>query len=413
MNTTNDLRARLNRIRDLHSAYTPSAAPFRAPGKAEPIEALTAGTLHETELGSSYLIPTRHAHDHVHGKRELADWLSQNLAGAAAFTRDERLAHVDPRRCLFLDTETTGLSAGAGTLVFLVGIGLFTEQGFEVRQFFLRSPDEEPAMLHAIHNLLREHEALVTFNGRSFDVPLLASRYTLNRQRVRLDSWANLDLLHPARRLWKRRLESCRLAALEMDILGVERTGSDVPGAMIPQMYQDYIRTGDARDMLRVIYHNLIDVLSMVTLAAQVCETFGQPNTSNLPGEDLLSLAKWYEGLNMLDRAEAAYNAALTTARHDHEMALILEGLAGLLKRQDRREEAAAHWQTLSALAPRSEVPRLELAKYHEWYTGDLAQARAWVEDALRAVQSWGPSVRREATLTDLERRLERLERKA
>ncbi len=413
MNDMSDLRARLNRLRDLHTTHTPSTAPFRAPGKPQPLEALANGTLHENELGISYIIPTHHNHDHVHGRRGLADWLTQNLDGAAAFTRDERLLTADPRRCLFLDTETTGLASGAGTLVFLVGIGLFTDQGFEVRQFFLRDPAEEPAMLHAIYNLIKEHDALVTFNGRSFDVPLLASRYTLNRQRVRLDGWANLDLLHPARRLWKRRLESCRLAALEVDILGVERTTADVPGMLIPQMYQDYLRTGDGRDMMRVIYHNLIDVLSMVTLGAQVCETFAQPNAAGLPGEDLLSLAKWYEGLEMADRAEAAYDAALTAARRDAEMTAVLEGYTGLLKKQNRREEAAAHWQTWAILAPRSELPRLELAKYHEWHTGDLAQAQHWVEEALRAVRAWGVSDRRDAMITELEHRLERLQRKA
>ncbi len=409
----NDVRARLNRLRSLGSLRTPTVeTPFRLPGTPQPLEALTTGYLHETELGASYIIPTLHAADHVHGGRALSEWLSQNLAGAAAFTRDARLAKIDPRRCLFLDTETTGLAGGAGTLVFLVGIGLFTERGFEVRQFFLRDPAEEPAMLHAIHSLLKAHEVLVTFNGRSFDVPLLASRFTMNRQRVRFDAWVNLDLLHPARRLWKRRLESCRLAALEADILGVERTGADVPGYLIPQMYQDYVRTGDGRDMLRVIYHNLIDVLSMVTLAAHLCEIFAQPEAMRLPSDDLLSLAQWYEGLDLPERAEATYVAALTAARRDAEMAQVLESLAGLLKRQDRRAEAAAHWETWAALMPKADTPRLELAMYHEWHTGDLAKARAWTEDALRVVRGWGYSERRESTAADLQHRLERLDRK-
>src|SRR5206468_3362186 len=140
-------------------------------------------------------------------------------------------------------------------------------------------------------------------------------RYTLNRRHLDpldFERWPNLDLLHPARRLWKRRLESCRLSSLENAILGVYRTGADVPGWMIPQLYQEYVQNGDARQMQRVMYHNLMDVLSMVTLATELCSVFSRPEPPALPHDDLLSLARWYEALEMVPQAEAAYTAALT-----------------------------------------------------------------------------------------------------
>ncbi len=413
-----DQRARLNRL--LHPTPHPYAPPLgewrpsgALGGAPQPIEALLPGYSVATESGAAYVIPTQHPPDHVHGSRALTDWLGQDLAGAAAFSRESRFGALDPRRCLFLDTETTGLSAGAGTLVFLVGIGLFTDQGFEVRQFFLRDPHEEPAMLDAILALLSQHDAIVTFNGRSFDVPLLASRYTLNRQRVRLDNWPNLDLLHPARRLWKRRLPSCRLSALETAILGVRRTGEDVPGWLIPQMYHDYIRSGDARPMAGVIYHNLIDVLSMVTLAVHLCETFAQPERAELPCDDLISLARWYDSLGKSDQAESAYAGALAAAQHPIDRAAILDDLAGLLKRSERWDEAAACWEGLAALRPAGVEARIELAKYHEWHTHDLDQARGWTEEALRLAGGIVSPMQREATLVDLQHRLERLTRKA
>jgi uncharacterized protein YprB with RNaseH-like and TPR domain len=382
------------------------------PGEAQPLELLVPGDLHETPHGTTYIIRQRHAVDHEHGNGILKHWLSQNLVGAAAFTRDRRVAAIDPRRCLFLDTETTGLNGGVGTLVFLVGIGLFTDEGFEVRQYFLRNPAEEPAMLHAIHELLEQYEALITFNGRSFDVPLLATRYTLNRRHFDSDRWPNLDLLHPARRLWKRRLESCRLSSLESGILGVLRTGDDVPGWLIPQLYHEYVQNGDGRQMQRVIYHNLMDILSMVTLATQLCTIFSQPESSPLPHDDRLSLARWYESLNMTSQAEAAYLAALQSARHDADHRLILESLALLLKRQNRREDAAYYWEALAALSPSNPKPRLELAMYHEWTTGSIQQAVDWTQDAHRVISGWPSSVGKQEALSEIEHRLERLLRK-
>lgn len=379
-------------------------------GEPATLEALTNGVLHDGDHGAVYHIPTRHEGDHRHGGRLLSDWLTQDLAGAALFSNDERLANIDPRRCLFLDTETTGL--GSMSIAFLVGVGYFTAAGFEVRQFFLRDPSDEPAMLHELRAMLSNFDALVTFNGRGFDVPLLESRYTLNRQRLSFAAWANLDLLYPARKLWKRRLESCRLANLELEILGVERTGEDVPGSMIPYMYQEYVVTKDARDMQRVIYHNLIDILSMVTLGAQLCETFAQPHHKRLPGEDWLSLARWYERLNRDREAEAAYRAALDAARLDSEMVAVMEWFAEFLKKRDRHAEAVPLWETWAMLQPKMIPPRLELAKYHEWTTKDRDQAEAWALDALNAIQKWGTSAYKDATISEIEHRLARLRKK-
>jgi uncharacterized protein YprB with RNaseH-like and TPR domain len=398
-----------------HPAHT-QGSPFlglerRQTGAPQPIEALMNGVLRENAYGAGYVIPTVHDPDYRHGGRLLSGWLDQDLGAAAEFTAGA-LPSIDPRRCLFLDTETTGLSQGAGTLVFLIGVGFFTESGFEVHQYFLRDPAEEPAMLEALYGVIAAHDALVTFNGRSFDVPLLNSRYLLNRRRVHLEEMPNLDLLYPARKLWKRRLESCRLGHLEAEILGVERTEQDVPGWYIPQLYQDYVVTKDARDMTRVIYHNLMDVLSMVTLGAQLCETFVEPANKQLPGKDWLSLARWYERLGRSADAEAAYQSAFDAARRDEEMLIVIQHLTAFLKKQGKAQEAAPHLETWAALQPRAVEPRLELAKYHEWTSKDLAQAVRWTEDALTTVQAWGVSLIREGTVAEIEHRLDRLRRK-
>ncbi len=420
-----DLRQRLRNLRAVHRPLEPIRYEAVPPDSDAPqaLETLAPGELFETPHGKSYLIRTAHTPDHTHGTGVLHHWLAQNLSGAASFTNDSRLANVTPNRCVFLDTETTGLNAGAGTLVFLVGLGLFTESGFEVRQYFLRDPGEEPAMLHAIREVLDGCDALVTFNGRSFDMPLLDARYLLNRQHLPVSRWPNLDLLFPARRLWKRRLQSCRLASLETAILGVRRAGQDVPGWLIPQLYHEYLATGDARQMSRVLYHNLFDVLSMVTLATTVCQTFAQsfaqsdpvsasPVAETIPHDDLLSLARWYESLGKVHEAEDAYRAALRVARHENDQRLCLAGLAGLLKRQERLGEAEALWQTLVALSPADPEPCLELAKYHEWTTHELELALVWTDAAAQANSRRASPYLQQMTNQDIMHRRERLMRK-
>ncbi|HLY28526.1 MAG TPA: ribonuclease H-like domain-containing protein [Aggregatilineales bacterium] len=417
-----ELRERLRNLRAVRRPIEPIRYEAFPPDSdaPQPLEALAPGEVFDTPHGKSYVVRTNHTPDHSHGSGTLHDWLGQNLSGAAAFTNDSRLAQVAPDRCVFLDTETTGLNAGAGTLVFLVGLGLFTESGFEVRQYFLRDPGEEPAMLHAIREVLDGCDALVTFNGRSFDMPLLDARYVINRQHLPVSRWPNLDLLFPARRLWKRRLQSCRLVALETAILGVRRAGQDVPGWLIPQLYHEYLATGDARQMSRVMYHNLYDVLSMVTLATTVCQTFAQsyapatigPAADTLPQDDLLSLARWYESLGKVQEAEGAYQSALRAARHENDQRLCLQGLANLFKRQERLAEAEPLWQTLVALSPGDPDPCLELAKYHEWSTHELGMALIWTDAALQANARRNSPYLQQMAAQEIARRRERLLRK-
>ena len=177
-----------------------------------------------------------------HGSVEISDLFNlpqDHLAGLA----DEGFPVCDVGRWAFLDTETTGLAGGSGTYAFLVGVGRITEDGFRVKQFFMRDFSEEASLLDALAQHLADFDVLVTYNGRAYDQPLLETRYRMSRARPPFASLAHLDLLFGARRLWKLRYESCRLVELENQILGVERVG-DVPGALIPYVYFEYVRTG-------------------------------------------------------------------------------------------------------------------------------------------------------------------------
>jgi tetratricopeptide (TPR) repeat protein len=321
------------------------------------------------------------------------------------------LPPIDIRRFVFLDTETTGLG-GVGALPFMVGLGFFNaSDDFEVHQLFLRSPAEEPAMLDFIHDMLWPDGGLVTFNGRSFDVPLLLNRHILARKSTHLGSLPNLDLLPPARRLWKRRLPSCALGALEKDVLGIPRTTEDIPGWLIPTLYQQYLQTGNAREMLRVFYHNEQDILSMVVLGARLAQTFGEPDIADLPADDRLSVARWYENQGMPAECETAYRIALDEISDIDQRQEALARLAWLLKRAERRPEAVPLWEHLADLK-QDATGHEELAKHYEWHEVDLQQALQWTEKGIGLAETWRPGLVRTETLQALNHRHERLTRK-
>jgi uncharacterized protein len=279
-----------------------------------------------------------------------------------------------------------------------------------VRQYFLRDFDDEPAMLHLLAELLAGKAGLITFNGRSFDIPLLDTRYLLNRTFTDLRDQPHIDLLPPSRRLWRPRLGSCALGSLEQSLLGLRRTQEDVPGWLIPSLYTNYLRTGDARELRRVFYHNQLDMVSMVTLAARVIRQFAQPDASDHP-IDLYALGKWQADLGLLAESEQSLRWAV---QGDLSLALYHQALfelGGLLKRNGRRAEAIPCWQQIAATTYDDVAAHVELAMHYEWQEGDVATAVRWTEQALALCQGWPPA-RAQLVRPELEHRLARLKGK-
>ena len=268
-------------------------------------------------------------------------------------------------------------------------------------------------MLHALGELLDGLEAVVSFNGKSFDLPLLETRFIMARQSPRLVDAPHLDLLPVARRFWKYRLDSCALSSLETEILGVQRTEDDVPGWLIPDLYVEYARSGDSREMPRIFYHNAQDILSLVTLTARMCDLLSMPLPLDaaVPGEDLYGLARLLDDLGENERAEAAFEQAALTSGNASVREMAMRDLAYLLKRQERREEALPWWQELVEGCAAVYACE-ELAKHHEWQDMDLAQAVTWTERGMALTRAWAPSSKRRDTLAQLQHRLERLDRK-
>jgi hypothetical protein len=339
--------------------------------------------------------------------------LSYASSLAAEVGNDTGLKASKIRRWGFVDIETTGLSGGAGTLGFLIGLGTFVKGGFHLRQYFLRDPEEEAATLQLLRADLKNVEGLVTFNGRSFDLPVLESRYTIAvRDRWRLSRRPHLDLLYPSRRLWSKTLSNCRLGTLERRVLEVERTEEDVPGELIPGMYLDYLRTGDASDMTRVIYHNAVDILSLVGLSSVILEKHFDQDPSGLAGGEALAVARWHEANGRMAEAETAYLAAVRGAPTDGLRAESLKHLTAMLKRQSRREQAVPSWIEWHAALPVDPSPCIELSMYYEWEAKDPAQALAWAETAMTVASKEPKGWRRDQRSAEIEHRINRLKRK-
>ncbi|HZS50016.1 MAG TPA: ribonuclease H-like domain-containing protein [Bryobacterales bacterium] len=372
-----------------------------APVRYSP-EKFVPGSVVENEQGRYFLAEKFFPSHRHHGGIEFSRL--NELAGELlpAISPDD-LPACAPGRWAFLDTETTGLSAGTGTCAFLIGVGTIEPAGFRVRLFFMRDYDEEAAMLAGLASLLSRFEVLITYNGKAYDAPLLESRYCLRRMASPLSRLAHLDLLFAARRLWRLRLESCRLIQLENEILGVERQG-DLLGEMIPYHYFEYLRTRQAFRLAPLFHHNTMDIVSLAALTAIVLPAFAAPEGSGLRhGEDLLGLARWLRQNGRLPEAVTLYRRAIQRGLSDRDLFSALWEMAILEKKSGHRDRAVAIWSDLAFTQNAFRSAALEeLAKYYEHTERNYSLALEMTAAALAL-----------APAPALERRQRRLKRKA
>jgi len=214
----------------------------------------------------------------------------------------------DIRRCLFLDTETTGLSGGAGTVAFLVGVGYVEGESLVIEQLMLREYADEPALLDRLGQRMADFDSVCTFNGRNFDMPLLETRFTMNRMRDRWRALENLDLLYPSRRAWKLRLGSCRLCNLEAEILGMPRE-DDLPGSEVPARFFQFMKTGEDALLDDIVQHNRQDIATLAKLLVRLCAINDRPDLLS-DQRDQFSMGKSLERLGELRPAREMYRAS-------------------------------------------------------------------------------------------------------
>ena len=374
------------------------------------IDSVVAGSFSPTPRGDVFIAEQVFRRDHQYGSSSLLSSLPLSLI--SQWANDERISSLPVSKFAFLDTETSGLSGGTGTYAFLVGVARFTADKFVLKQFFLRDPAEEPALLEGLASFLAPCEALVTFNGKAFDAPLLTTRYTLHQIPIPYKQYSHLDLLPLARRLWRDRLESRALKYLEEHVLGLTRSSEEVPGYEIPWLYFDYLRTGDARPLAGVFYHNAMDVVSMAALLAHMNGMIQNPFDGTVQhGLDFIALGKLFEDLGHHDEAARLYERGLESGLTESDFGVAVKRLSILQKRRGDYDEAVRLWE--KAAKQGHMYAHIELAKYHEHKTRYVKAALKWTKSARKQAERADlPAYARKHWLDEIARRLARLERK-
>ena len=271
---------------------------------------------------------------------------------------DDMPENFAAERILYLDTETTGL-AGAGTVAFEVGLGWLAEDGFHVRQLVMRDYPEERFLLEEVVRIAEKFDVVCSFNGKTFDLPLLRNRFIMNRIRTDCLDKPHIDLLHIARRVWKLRLQRCNLTNLEEALLGIPRV-DDLPGAQVPERFFSYLKTGDFHLLDDVLEHNEQDIVSLQNLLCHMCRMYENPEQLRFD-EDVYSMGVALDRFRHTEEARRCYQLAGGTMH-----AASQSRLAQSYRRSGEREEAVRVWQGMIARREGGTAPYIELAKHYE-----------------------------------------------
>ncbi|HQI01041.1 MAG TPA: ribonuclease H-like domain-containing protein [Deltaproteobacteria bacterium] len=401
-----ELRKKIDAIMARRASYPQKTVSHRARSARDLREVITGEEV-SNALGTCFFCRNAFLSRSYHGSCEVSRFALADMEAASLLAGHPGISSMAITDALFLDTETTGLSGGTGTFAFLIGLGWFEGEDFIVCQLFSRDYHEEASMLALLAEIAREKRFLVTFNGRGFDLSLLAARYILNRLEDPLIAMPHLDLLFPSRRLLGYRLENSRLVTLESRILGFARTG-DVPGYEIPKRYFDWLKSRDASLLEDVFLHNRLDVVSMVALVSHLSDLLtGGGSRQDLHHGDLLAAAKFHIGRGRYESARSILEG-LTASPHRPTAREARITLSLACKRQGRWDEAVKIWEEMTAGDPEDLFAAEELAKWFEHHVHDYSKAIEIVRRLLAGRKILSPDEKE-----GLLHRLARLKRKA
>lgn len=385
--------------------------PEKSTSSGHDIQDLIPGTVRSDEAGTFYVIESKYPYSHIHGGICLGEAVNITSGCISRLCSENSVGNLSINKLLFLDTETTGLSGGAGTVAFLIGIGFFEGDSFIIRQLFMRDYDEETAMLIEHNHLLSDFEGLVTFNGRSFDWNLLQSRFISNRIKPALRSPIHIDLLYPSRKIWSLKLENCRLSSLEENILGETRT-DDIPGAMIPDVYFKYLQDRNASEITKVIKHNELDILSMVSLLTKISSMLENPLSEYNCGSEILGLGRIFEKNGEQENVIDCFEHCAKITQDYPVKAAAVRRLSGIYKRNGNYTKALELWEGMvEGSGGFNTFSMVEMAMYYEHKEKNIGKALDIVEKAIMMSRQTGFAS--ETLVSELVKRHERLKRKA
>lgn len=373
-------------------------------GDHYPIEVVVKGYEHSSPSGSTFVVKTVYDMDYLHGEIRLCSHVNPEMI--CRWAKLPGLSSIDQKKIIYLDTETSGLAGGTGTFVFMIGLGFYTDNGFELVQLFMRDPAQEQALLQSLSCFLDSYNIIVTFNGKAFDIPILNTRHVLKRFVTPFTEKSQIDLLHLARRLWRNRLQSRAMIDLEREILKIPRTEGEVPGWLVPILYYDYLISGDARPLSGVFYHNAMDIVSLAALFAYISDLLENPLRSPDPnGLDLIAIGKLYEELGYLSGAVTLYEKSLDIGLPQEYFIQTLMRYALLQRKNGNWPEAIKLWEKAANYGNYDAC--IELAKYYEHRAKEYQQALYWVEKAQLLFSQLG--IDKESYVVDLACRRKRL----
>ena len=379
--------------------YEPDTGRYEATIDVDRVADVLGGQVVSNRFGRALIVDRRYESDRFHGARRVEECLLKDDASLRLLDPSLPPPDGSGERTVFVDLETTGLSGGAGTVAFLVGCGWFDMGAFQVRQFLLTSYASERALLDAVASCFEAASLLVTYNGKTFDVPVMETRWMFHRMRMPLESVRHFDMLHPARRLWRSRDDGrgpagdgdsggCRLSTLERVLCDVTRVG-DVPGMEIPSRYFRFLRTGDAGPLEPVLEHNRLDLISLAAVSAHAVQLVEEGPGRCRDAAEAVALGKVYERAGCIDRALDAFRKAAdegSTSVDVRAEAIYRLGLR--LRRERRYADAAECWRRLlevkdsrygrrsTLLGPLRQYAAEALAIHHEHRERDYEGAR-------------------------------------
>lgn len=391
MSTSADKFSRLTALKPTRAI--PARPPeLRTPDETDPVSQILGGGIARNHYGEHLAIRNWFSTPEFEQPSSAALELLSRTKDEN-LSRRTRTALSDPEKWLFLDTETTGLAGGTGTYAFLVGLAWWDAGGLQVEQLFLRDLYEEHSLLQELSMRIADRPVLVTFNGKSFDWPLLENRFTMTRA-IRVPKLAaHLDLLHPARALWKLRLGSVRLVELERHVLDAQRLGwhreDDVASALIPQFYFDYLRGGTAKPLAGVLKHNQMDLRGLAALFGRINSLLesrenGYAETDSL---DLFGLSKFLQRRGEKDLAQSACAQALDAGLPEEFRPQATRELALMAKGRGNMGQAAALWHELVANPQETILACEQLAIHYERHARDFALALEFTQLGLNTIQ--------------------------
>ena len=350
-------------------------------------EGLPAGESESTSFGSHYVVRKSFADDYYHGKVRLSRFCSGELQQLMKLMKQR--AEVGERdRIVFLDTETTGVHGGTGICPFLVGVGHFSGSDFKMIQYFIRDFDEEPSMLLALGEFLTNFDLVVTYNGATFDVPLLETRFTLARLDNPFERLGHFDLLNTARRLWRNGHGSCRLIAMER-LMSFMR-GPDVPGAAIHRVYFDFLQHRPTPQLAAIFTHNTYDVVSLAALTLHACDCVGVAAPAALDDPlDLYSLARVLENSANWRRSISLYEMALGGGLPEPTRTKALENLSVIYRRIGDNQRSFEICEELMRSDVFSLLAYEGAAIHHERIESDVEAALQVIEVGLKRLDGF------------------------